>query len=117
MTITQATIDRLMKEQDGKCACCGRPFDNTQDGTPRAHHAVYTDNKKFSKWLDMPENLALVREDCHRRHGYLSNWVFRCYMWSDKIDQGYDMESWHDSIDPAMVRDRFVYVGQNRRKE
>ena len=109
MTITQETTDRLMNEQHGKCAACWRlvpPYE--------VHHAILTRDKKFAKWLDMPENLVLLCPKCHQNeHGYLTGWFQRCSFWTDKIDAGYDMDAWHDSI-PMMIKDTFIYLGEKK---
>lgn len=105
MTIKQSTIDRLLAEQRGKCANCWRPVPPME-----VHHACYTRDRQFGKWLDMPENLVLLCRKCHQdNHGYLTRWFKRLCFWSDKIDASYDMEAWHDSI-PMREKDRFVYL-------
>jgi len=38
----------------------------------------------------------------------------RMCVWSDKIDRGYDMESWHNSIS-MRVKDRFDYIPKEKR--
>ena len=102
--ITQSVIDRLYREQKGVCQFCHRPIPPYH-----VHHAIYTRDKRFSKFLDMPENLVLTCPACHAQHGKLSNLFTRLWLWSEKIDRGYDMESWHNSI-PMRVKDRFDYV-------
>ena len=53
--INQKIIDRLLRDQKGCCWKCGRsipPFE--------VHHAVYSRDMHFQKFLDMAENLILV---------------------------------------------------------
>jgi 5-methylcytosine-specific restriction endonuclease McrA len=111
MSIDQSVIDRLYREQHGICQFCWRPIPPYS-----VHHAVYTRDIHFAKWLDMAENLVLACPVCHADHGKLSNLFMRCCVWSDKIDRGYDMEKWHDSI-PMFLKDNFVYIGKEERNE
>lgn len=104
MTIAASTIQRLLKEQRNACWNCGRPLKDWH-----VHHAVYGREKKFSKWLDMAENLFLVCRECHSRHGYLSCYFARCCAWTDKVNMGYDMEGWEKSI-PMLIHDNFIYL-------
>lgn len=107
--IADATIQRLLKEQHNACWNCGRPLKKYE-----VHHAIYGRDKKFSKWLDMPENLFLVCPECHSKHGYLSCYFARCCAWTDKINAGYDMEGWHAEL-PMKVKDNFLYFsGKDR---
>jgi hypothetical protein len=101
--ISQSTIDRLLKDQQYTCELCWQhipPY--------HAHHAVYTKDKRFASYLDMPENLILLCPECHADHGKLSNWFMRCVIWSRKIDKGYDMVAWHEAI-PMLIKDEFIY--------
>ncbi len=107
--ITQSIIDRLYCEQKGTCQFCHRPIPPYH-----VHHAVYSRDKRFSKFLDMPENLVLTCPACHAQHGMLSNMFTRMRVWSDKIDLGYSMQEWHDSI-PMLIKDRFIYIGKKDR--
>ena len=111
MTINQTIIDRLYREQRGICQFCARPIPPFE-----CHHAVYTRDIHFAKWLDMAENLVLVCPACHADHGKLSNLFMRWYVWSDKIDRGYDMEKWHLEI-PMLLKDHFVYIGKSERND
>lgn len=70
------------------------------------HHAIYTRDTRFSKWLDMPENLLLVCPRCHANHGALSKFETRKKAWKFKVERGYDMQKWQDSI-PMIVKDIF----------
>jgi rubrerythrin len=99
--ITQATIDRLYKEQKGVCPICGRALDQFH-----VHHAVFTRDVRFQKWLDMAENLQLICPRCHANHGRLSNFYARKKAWKAKVELGYDMEKWLESI-PMIFKDRF----------
>jgi 5-methylcytosine-specific restriction endonuclease McrA len=103
MTITQSTIDRLMKEQKGVCCNCGRDLYNTGY---HVHHCCYTRDVRFSKWLDQIFNLELICPKCHANHGRLSNLSARQKAWKRKIEMGYEMQKWADSI-PMLVKDRF----------
>jgi len=107
--ISQSIIDRLYREQHGICQFCCRPIPPYH-----VHHAIYTRDKRFSKWLDMPENLVLTCTTCHAQHGNLSNLFMRCCVWSWKIDHNYEMQKWHDSI-PMRVKDHFDYVPKEKR--
>jgi hypothetical protein len=107
--IDQSIIDRLYREQHGKCQFCWRPIPPFH-----IHHAIYTRDKRFSKWLDMPANLVLTCPACHAQHGILSNIFMRMCVWSDKIDHGYDMEKWHTDI-PMLIKDQFIYIGKEER--
>ena len=107
MRIDQSIIDRLWEEQKGICACgCGRPLTKSGPGKARAHHGIYTRDERFAEWLDMAENLFLIRDDCHKsEHGRLTNWFWRSLFWTEKL-KFYDMHKWHDSI-PMLVKDKF----------
>jgi len=106
--ITQKTIDQLYTEQRGDCAVCHRLF--THQNPMQVHHAVYTRNVNFAKWLDMPENLALVCLRCHSTlHGHLTGWTRRNIFYQDKIAKGYDMRTWNNALKEAgMVTDYFI---------
>jgi hypothetical protein len=107
--ITQSTLGRLYREQRGICQFCCRPIPPFH-----VHHAIYTRDKRFSKWLDSAENLVLACPSCHANHGKLSNLFMRWCVWSDKIDRGYDMENWHREI-PMLLKDHFIYIGESER--
>jgi len=107
--ITQSVIDRLYREQKGTCQFCHRSIPPYH-----CHHAVYGRDKRFSKFLDMPENLVLTCPACHVQHGMLSNLFMRSCIWNEKIDRGYDMKKWHDSI-PMRAKDHFDYVPKEKR--
>jgi len=62
----------------------------------------------------MPENLVLTCPACHVQHGMLSNLFMRSCIWNEKIDRGYDMKKWHDSI-PMRAKDHFDYVPKEKR--
>jgi hypothetical protein len=102
--IDSSTIERLLKEQHSHCARCWRAIPPFQ-----VHHAVYGREKRFQKYLDMPENLQLLCPTCHAKHGYLLSWFARCAVWTDKINAGYDMEKWHAEI-PMLIHDQFIYL-------
>ena len=82
--------------------------------TMHAHHAVYTRDINFSKWLDRAENIFLICPECEKDHGYLTCWFRRLCAWSDKLDDGYDMESWEQSI-PMLIHDKFFYIGKEEK--
>ena len=104
-TIPQPTIDRLLKEQGNKCVRCWRTI------PPHAvHHAVYTRDKRV-KELDDIQNLQLIGPTCHSNHGRLSSWFMRCRAYSEKIDLGYNMENWCESL-PLLIKDNFIYLGE-----
>ena len=107
--INASTIDRLFKDQHGHCAHCWRPVPPHQ-----VHHAIYGREKRFAKWLDMPQNLQLICPTCHAKHGYLSSWFARCCAWTDKVNAGYDMEGWHADI-PMLIHDQFIYFEKPER--
>ena len=109
--IDPSTIQRLLKEQHGHCARCWHTIPPYQ-----VHHAIYTRDKRFAKWLDMPNNLQLLCPICHAKHGYLSSWYARCAAWTDKINAGYDMEGWHAEI-PMKVKDNFIYLKPKEREK
>jgi 5-methylcytosine-specific restriction endonuclease McrA len=70
------------------------------------HHAVYSRDVHFSKWLDTAENLVALCPKCHRNHGRLTNIEGRKKFWKLKIEQGYKMAEWEQSI-PLLIHDRF----------
>jgi len=109
MSIDQSVIDRLYREQKGTCQFCHRPIPPYH-----VHHAVYSRDKRFSKFLDMPENLVLTCPACHAQHGKLSNIFMRCCVWSWKIDHNYDMKKWHENI-PMFIKDNFIYIDKEER--
>ena len=98
---------RVFKEQEGKCWVC--PNVHATHETMHGHHAVYTYDKHFSKWLDRAENIFLLCPECHANHGDLSSYFKRCCAWTDKISAGYDMEKWHNEI-PMLIKDNFLYL-------
>ena len=99
--ITQKIIDQLFKEQKGNCPICGRALNKFH-----VHHAIYTRDIRFQKWLDMPENLQLICERCHANHGKLSNFYARKKAWKVKIELGYDMKGWLEGI-PMKIKEQF----------
>jgi len=100
--ITQSTIDTLLKDQKGACWKCGRDL----YGGYHVHHAVMGREIRFAKWLDMIENLLLICPRCHSNHGALSNLNTRRAAWKWKVEHGYDMKAWQESI-PMKIRDIF----------
>ena len=98
--------ERLFKDQKGMCAHCWRTFNSHED--MHAHHAVYSRQKGLEKWLDSEENIVLLCPRCHDQHGYLSSWFSRCEFWGKKVEQGYDMEKWHQEI-PMLIKDKFTW--------
>lgn len=103
MTITQKIIDQLIKDQKNICINCGRDL----YGGMCCHHAIYGRDIRFSRWLDMVENLIALCPHCHRsNHGRLTNIEQRKKFWKWKIEAGYDMVSWERSI-PFVIHDRF----------
>lgn len=113
MTITPALIERLLKEQKNKCCNCYRTFDKHPY---HVHHAVIpkgqTNYKKYRKWLDMGENLMLVCWICDQQHGDLTNKFMRDMFWTFKIDNGWDMQGWYDSIPMVDKSHQFIYLGE-----
>jgi uncharacterized protein YbaR (Trm112 family) len=102
LPIKQDVIDRLMKEQSNHCCLCSCPLPPYE-----VHHAIYTRDKKFSKWLDTAENLVLLCPACHQRlHGDLTSWFMRSLFWTRKLEKGYDMYKWHEEI-PMLIKDKF----------
>ena len=99
MTIASSTIARLLKDQRGVCWKCGRPIPPYH-----VHHACMTRDIRFAKWLDQIFNLLLICPRCHANHGWLSKFETRKKAWKFKVEQGYDMKAWHDSI-PMIVKD------------
>ena len=118
MSINQTVIDRLWKEQGGTCKFCGRVFRTIEDA--HVHHAIIpkgqTNYKKYKKWLDMAENLALVCWQCDYEHGYLTNDFVRDCIWTDKINAGYDMEKWYADIPMIDKAHRFLYLKEPERQ-
>ena len=116
MTITPALIDRLLKEQRNKCAACWRTFDQHPY---HVHHAVIpkgqTNFKKYKKWLDMGENLMLVCWVCDLQHGKLTNNFRRDMFWTFKINNGWDMQGWYDSIPMVDKSHQFLYLGEDKK--
>jgi len=99
--ITDAVISRLLRDQSGMCWKCGRDL----YGGYECHHAVYSRDVRFQKYLDMAENLILLCKDCHFHHGQLLNIYTRRKVWQWKKEHGYLMDAWHWSI-PMLIRDR-----------
>ena len=110
MTIKQSTIDRLLKEQKNQCWVCTRSF---HQAPYHVHHAVIpkgqTNYQKYKKWLDMPENLILVCRHCHLNHGHLTNREYRDMIWTKKVNMGYDMKEWLESMN-MKVTPIFMYI-------
>jgi len=99
MSITQSTIGILLKDQSGACWKCGRsipPFE--------VHHAVYSRDMHFQKYLDMAENLILVCPYCHANHGALANFPTRKKVWQWKVEHGYEIKAWHEKLD-MLIKD------------
>ena len=111
--ITQKNIDRLYKEQKGICQFCQRPIPPYH-----VHHAVIpkgqTNYKKFRHWLDMGENLVLVCLICDQQHGIMTGERKKNIIWSIKIDLGYSMQEWLDSI-PMRENKIFNYIDKDER--
>ena len=111
--IDPSTIDRLLKEQKNKCCNCWRTFDKYPY---HVHHALIpkgqTNYKKFKKWLDMGENLMLVCPICDLQHGDLTNDFRRDIFWTFKIDNGWKMQEWYDSIPMRDKAHQFIYLGE-----
>lgn len=106
--------ERVFRDQAGKCAMCPRVHQSHE--TMHAHHAIYTKQKGLEKWLDSEENIELMCNDCHsKRHGYLSGWFGRCMAWTKKIDAGYDMLAWNESL-PMRIKDAFLYLDNSDEK-
>ena len=77
------------------------------------HHAIYTRDVKFAKYLDMSENLVILCSLCHtNNHGEMSSWFMRCHWWTMKIELGYPMEEWHESI-PMVIKDNFLDLSRD----
>jgi len=109
MTISQSIIDRLLKDQSGCCWKCGNDLYRTGF---EVHHAVYTRDVRFSKWLDQIENLLLICPRCHSNHGILGNIETRRKAFKWKVEHGYLMKEWEMSI-PFVVHDIFEEVDKN----
>lgn len=101
--IHQSVIDQLIRDQHGLCLNCGRDLMNKGF---HCHHAIYGRDVRFNKYLDMAENLVLLCEKCHAFHGRLTNLNARKRYWKWKVEHGYLMSEWNDSI-PMKVKDRF----------
>ena len=100
--------EKVFRDQRGKCAICPRVHQSHE--TMHAHHAVYSADKNFSKWLDSEQNIQLMCNDCHsKRHGYLTSWFGRCMAWTKKIEQGYEMDEWNDGL-PMLIKDNFLFL-------
>jgi len=110
MTITPATRERVFTEQRGKCATCWRHFQSHEE--MHAHHCIYTRDKRMPE-LDEAPNIQLLCPDCHSNHGYLSSWFGRCMAWTAKIDAGYEMAAWNESL-PMLIKDSFIYLGEEK---
>ena len=100
--------ETVYQDQGGVCQVCKHPYGI--DYLAR-HHAIYSRDKRFSKFLNSEENIVLLCVKCHggAKHGRLLHWMRRNMFWTDKIDQGYDMITWHDSI-PMLEKDHFIYT-------
>ena len=120
--------EQVFKEQKGKCAKCPRTFASHDD--MHGHHAIYGRDVKFSKWLDRAENIVLLCGDCHEwiHHKNGNSEFIRDCFWTDKIDLGYDMETWDKNIcrndgQPMLIHDNRTYrlylkkKDWNKRKE
>jgi 5-methylcytosine-specific restriction endonuclease McrA len=107
--ISSDTVRRIQKDYP-LCFRCGNGVGL------QVHHAIYKRNAKFAKWLDMEQNLVMLCADCNAGSGkgYVQSWFFRCLAWSDKLEKGYDMIAWNDSI-PQKVKDHFIYIGSDKR--
>jgi len=107
------TKPRILREQGFRCWFCGKPI---ADG--HWHHGVIprgrTNYKKFQRWLDMPENGAIVCPECDTQHGRMTGFEVRNRLFSEKIDLGYDMIGWLESI-PMRVKENFHYLPKEER--
>lgn len=96
-------LERLQKENPA-CFRCGSSFGL------QIHHAIYTDEKKFKKIMDLPENLVLMCADCNvNKKGNIENFYFRNLVFNYKLRLGYDVEAWHGGI-RKRVRDNFYVM-------
>jgi hypothetical protein len=98
MTISQSTVDRIRLEYPVCFRCHGK--------AEEIHHCIYHRQKKFMKWLDMPENLIMLCRKCHNDKGYVGSYFFRWMVYCKKVEIGYPMKEWHDSI-PMLIKDNF----------
>ena len=102
--------ERVFKDQHGQCARCTRTFASHED--MHAHHAVYSRQKGLEKWLDSEQNIILLCSHCHLDdHGLLTSWFRRCTFWKMKVEQGYQMDEWHNEI-PMLIKDVFTWDGE-----
>jgi len=113
MSIDQSIIDRLYREQKGTCQFCHRPIPPFH-----VHHAVIpkgqTNYRKFRTFLDMGENLVLVCPVCDQQHGMMTGEKKKNIIWSIKIDLGWPMQEWLDSI-PMREHKIFNYIEKEAR--
>lgn len=106
--ISQSAIDQVLKEQGNMCWKCGGDLCNFGY---ELHHCVYTRDIRFAKYLDLPHNLVALCPHCHRKnHGRLTNITSRQKFYKYKLEKGYDMKAWVDSI-PMLIHDRFEEAG------
>jgi len=109
------TFRRILREQGNVCWFCGKPIREDQG---HWHHGViprgHTNYRKFAHWLDMAENGAIVCPECDARHGRMTSFRIRNKLFSQKIDQGYDMFGWLESI-PMKAKENFHYVEKEER--
>jgi len=74
------------------------------------HHAIYTDEKRFKKLMDCPENLVLLCAECNvSKKGDVENFAFRNLVYNYKHRLGYDVEAWHLDVQKR-VRDNFYIM-------
>jgi hypothetical protein len=73
-----------------------------------------TNYKKFRHWLDMPNNLVLVCPICDQQHGMMTGEKKKNIIWSIKIDLGWPMQEWLDSI-PMREHKIFNYIEKEAR--
>ena len=117
MTYPPDVKERLLKDQNGKCIACGKPITDLESA--HIHHGVIPKSgtlyKKFKKQLDMIENLFLIHSECDIEHGFLTGFFNRNCLYSKKIDWGYAMEAWLDSIPTRVEKDHFYYMKPGKR--
>jgi hypothetical protein len=109
--ISDSTVRRIQKECNDVCFRCG------SGKQLEIHHGVYADKKRFSDFLDMPENLVLLCHKCNAEQGkgLSQSWFYRCIVYSWKLEHGYNMETWNTITNPMKVKDRFIYIGSDKR--
>jgi putative heme degradation protein len=100
MRIDDALWQEVMTETP-VCFFCG------ERKSTDAHHGVITAEKKFSKWLNVMENLV---GSCHQCNiydkGHLENYNTRKTVYEYKVSLGYNMAAWIAGL-PFKVKERF----------